>query len=140
MKRYYYIDENGNKKQYVGKIINDVVSGETYGILTFQELSKEDIEVKFKDPIKEQKGWTSYFIYNNGDTFKKYDGLKHNIRTGIDGSYYFTKVTTTSIDLNKIDKIPAKEAYFSYIENGKEKIYEGKPFYDKLSKQYYFYK
>ena len=141
MKRYYYLDENGNKKQYVGKIINDIVSGETYGILTSQELVKEDIEVDFKDPIEEQPGWTSYFTYQDSEgNVKKYEGLKHNIRKGLDGSYYFTKVTTNSIDLKRIDKVPKKEAYFSYIENGVEKIYEGKPFYDKMTKQYYFYK
>lgn len=141
MKRYYYLDENRNKKQYVGKIINDIVSGETYGILTSQELVKEDIEVNFKDPIEEQPGWTSYFTYQDSEgNIQKYEGLKHNIRKSLDGSYYFTKVTTNSIDLKRIDKVPQKEAYFSYIENGVEKIYEGKPFYDKMTKQYYFYK
>lgn len=141
MKRYYYLDENGNKKQYVGKIINDIVSGETYGILTSQELIKENVEVDFKDPIEEQSGWTSYFTYQDSEgNIQKYEGLKHNIRKSLDGSYYFTKVTTNSIDLKRIDKVPQKEAYFSYIENGVEKIYEGKPFYDKMTKQYYFYK
>lgn len=141
MKRYYYLDENGNKKQYVGKIINDIVSGETYGILTSQEFVKEDVEVDFKNPIEEQPGWTSYFTYQDSNSnIQKYTGLKHNIRKSLDGSYYFTKVTTNSIDLKRIDKVPQKEAYFSYIENSVEKIYEGKPFYDKMTKQYYFYK
>lgn len=141
MKRYYYIDENGNKKRYAGKIINDIVSGQTYGILTTQELTREKVEVDFKDPIEEQEGWSSYFTYlDESGNIQKYTGLKHNIRKSIDSSYYFTKVTNKTINLNRYNKIPQKPAYFTYLENGKEKIYEGKPFYDKMTKQYYFYK
>jgi len=139
MKRYYYLDENGNKKQYIGKIIKDVVSDETYGILTTESLVKEDIPVDFVEPVEKQDGWLSYFTYQDNGT-QIYNGLSHNIRKGLDGSYYFTKVTNLSIDLKKIDKVPSQEEYFSYIEDGEEKIYDGKPFYDKLTKQYYFYK
>lgn len=139
MKRYYYLDENGNKKQYIGKIIKDVVSDETYGILTTESLVKENIPVDFVEPIEKQEGWSSYFTYQDNGT-KIYNGLSHTIRKGLDGSYYFTKVTNLSIDLKKIDKVPTQKEYFSYIEDGEEKIYDGKPFYDKLTKQYYFYK
>jgi hypothetical protein len=142
MKKYYYLNENGNKKPYIGRVINDIVSGETYGILTTQELTKEDVELDFIEPIEEQEGWSSYFTYTDSEgNNQKYSGLSHNIRKNLDGSYYFTKVTSSSIELNRIDKIPKQDAYFSYIdENGKEQIYEGKPFYDKMTKQYYFYK
>ena len=116
------------------------MSGETYGILTTQELVKDKVEVDFKDPIEEQDGWSAYFTYLNSDgKEEKFTGLKHNIRKGIDSSYYFTKVNVSTIDLKRYDKVPKEEAYYSYSYNGKEMIYKGKPFYDKMTKQYYFY-
>ena len=44
MKKYYYLDENGNKKNYVGKVINDYITGETYGLLTQQSVSHKEVE------------------------------------------------------------------------------------------------
>ena len=63
MKRYYYLDENGNKKQYVGKIINDYITGETYGLLTQQEVSHKEI-ICWKDYQRYsiwRNLWNTYF-------------------------------------------------------------------------------
>jgi len=143
MKKYYYLDENGNKKQYVGKIINDYITGETYGLLTQQDVSHKEITLEHHPKIESQEGWSSYFTYldESGNTVK-YKGLPYNIKKdSINNSYFFTQLNTSKVDLIKHDKINYVPGYYTYIGKfDKEIKYDGEVFYDKFTNSYYFYK
>lgn len=143
MKKYYYLDENGNKKNYIGKIINDYITGETYGLLTQQEVSHKEIELEYHPKVESQEGWASYFTYTDASgNDVKYNGLKYNIKQDpINNSYFFTQLNTIKIDLIKHDKVDYVPGYYTYLGRfGKEIKYEGEVFYDKFTNSYYFYK
>lgn len=141
MKKYYYIDENGNKKNYMGKVINDYITNNTYGIISYQESEEKEIELLFNNEIPYKPKQNPYFAYidKNGDV-QKYTGLKNNIINN-DNSYFFNQVITEKIDLKyypKVEYIPKK---FTYIDKeGIEQEYKGKYFFDKFTSSYYFYK
>lgn len=140
-KKLYYIDERGNKKYYAGKVINDYITNETYGLLTIQETNKVEVELEYHPAKEAIDGWSSYFTYvdENGNTVR-YDDII-NIRKNIDNTYYFTKVNKHSIDLIYHPEIKPIDGYFTYKdENGNDVVYEGKSFYDKFTNTYYFYK
>ena len=141
-KKLYYKDENGNKKYYVGKVINDYITNERYGLLTQQEIIQEEVELEYHPAIDATEGWTSYYTYvNEYGNIVKYTDSQHNIRKNFDNTYYFTKVNKETIDLIYNPKIEAKEAYFSYKDvNGEDVVFEGNAFYDKFTNTYYFYK
>ena len=140
-KKYYYIDENGIKKYYAGKVIKDYVTNETYGLLTQQENIQEKKELEYHEGIEAQEGWSSYFSYidENGKS-KIYDGPINSIRKNLDNTYYITKINKQEINLIYHPEIPSKPAYFTYLDNEKKVIYEDEPFYDKFTNSYYFYK
>jgi len=141
-KKYYYINENGIKKYYAGKIINDYVTNETYGLLTIQETIKEEKPIEWHNEKPAIEGWSSYFTYidENGDKVRYTDSIGA-IRRNIDNSYYITKINKDEINLIRHPEVKEIPAYFSFInEDGKEEIYEGKPFFDKFTSTYYFYK
>ena len=141
-KKLYYIDENGNKKYYVGKIINDYITNEKYGLLTVQEKIQEEVKLEYHSEEPAIEGWSSYYTYlNENNQEVKYTDDLHKIRKNIDNSYYFTRVNKNIIDLNYHDKIEDKDAYFSYKDNnGNEVVFDGQAFYDKFTNTYYFYK
>ena len=141
-KKFYYKDEKGNKKYYVGKVINDYITNERYGLLTQQEIIQEEVKLKYHPAIEAEEGWSSYYTYVNeyGDIVK-YNDSPHNIRKNFDNTYYFTKINKDIIDLKYHPKEEAKDAYFSYVDNnGKEVVFNGDSFYDKFTNTYYFYK
>lgn len=141
-KKLYYIDEKGQKKYYVGKIINDYVVNEKYGLLTVQEKIQKEIELEYHPEEKSVEGWSSYYTYTdeNNDEVKYTDSV-NNIRKNFDGSYYITKINKSSVSLIHHPCVEAKDAYFSYQDSeGKDQIYEGQAFYDKFTNTYYFYK
>jgi len=143
MKKYYYLDENGNKKQYVGKIINDYITGETYGLLTQQEVSHKEITLEHHPEIEYQEGWSSYFTYlDESGNVVRYKGLTHNIKKdSINNSYFFTQLNTSKIELIKHDKVNYVPGYYTYMGKfDKEIRYDGEVFYDKFTNSYYFYK
>ena len=84
-KKYYYINENGIKKYYAGKVIKDYVTNETYGLLTQQENIQEKKELEYHEGIEAQEGWLSYFSYidENGKS-KIYDGPISSIRKNLE--------------------------------------------------------
>lgn len=143
MKKYYYLDENGNKKNYVGKVINDYITGETYGLLTQQMVSHKEVELEYHPQVDSQDGWNSYFTYVDSlGNNVKFNGLTNNIKKDpIDNSYFFTQVNNVQINLIKHDKVDYQPGYYTYTTpNGKIIRYDGKVFYDKFTNTYYFYK
>lgn len=141
-KKLYYKDEKGNKKYYVGKIINDYVTKEKYGLLTLQDKIQQEVELEYHPAEPAIEGWSSYYAYlNENNEYVKYTDEAMNIRKNYDNSYYFMKVDKKAVDLIYHPCVQPKEAYLSYIDsNGKEAIFEGKSFYDKFTNTYYFYK
>lgn len=141
-KKLYYKDENGNKKYYVGKVINDYITNERYGLLTQQETIQEEVKLEYHPAVDAIEGWASYYTYiDEYGNIAKYTDSSQNIRKNFDNSYYFTRVNKDIIDLIHHPKQEAKEAYFSYKDNnGNDVIFEGQSFYDKFTNTYYFYK
>lgn len=141
-KKLYYKDDKGNKKYYVGKIINDYITNEKYGLLTNQEVIQEEVELEFHPAEPAIDGWSSYFTYLNANGEEvKYTDSSMNLRKNADNTYFFMKVDKNIIDLNYHPGELPKEAYFSYKDaNGNEAIFEGKPFYDKFTNTYFIYK
>lgn len=142
-KKFYYIDDDGKKHGYAGKVINDYMTGETYGLLAIQENDDVTVDLKFHEAIPAEQGYSSYYTYiNNEGNQVKYSGLINNIkRNPIDNSYFFTYTSVDTIDLKHYPEIKPVKPYFTYInDNGEEVIYDGKMFYDKFTSSYYFYK
>lgn len=141
-KKLYYIDENGNKKQFVGKIINDAITNEKYGLLTVQEKIQQDIELEYHPENPAVEGWSSYYTYmNENNELVKYTDSLNNIRKNFDGSYYITKINKEAIDLIYHPAIEFKDAYFTYKDSeGNDQLYNNQAFYDKFTNTYYFYK
>lgn len=143
MKKYYYIDESGNKKDYIGKVINDYITGNIYGIISYQTTIENEVDLEFHEETLPSPAQEPYFAYidKNGDV-QKYVGLKNNINKNIsDNSYYFNKVNTEKIDLKYYPKVEYVPKKLTYIDNeNNEQEYNGKYFFDKFTSSYYFYK
>ena len=99
-KKLYYKDENGNKKYYVGKVINDYITNERYGLLTQQEAIQEEVKLEYHPAVEAIEGWSSYYTYldESGNVVKYTDSL-NNVRKNFDNTYYFAKVNKDIIDL-----------------------------------------
>lgn len=141
MKKYYYIDENGNKKNYMGKVINDYITNNTYGIVSYVESEKKEIELEFNEETQYKPAQEPYFAYiDKFGEVQKYTGLKNNI-LNINNSYFFNQINTEKIDLKYYPKVEYVPKKFTYVnDEGIEVEYNGKYFYDKFTSSYYFYK
>lgn len=142
MSKYYYLDENNNKRYYNGNVVFNYNTNSYWGILEKMEPTEHKISLTYHDKTDAEIGWESYFTYvDENCNISKYTGNLLNIRKNPDGTYFTTKVNRIEIPVIKHDKIEGKEGYFSYIdENGEEQIYTGKYFFDKQKSTYYFYK
>ena len=74
--KYYYIDENGNKKKYVGKVTYS--DGIYTGVLSKIDKSNVTKELIYHPEIKEVNGYYSYYSYINniGEEIRQFDNIK----------------------------------------------------------------
>ena len=132
--KFYYIDKDGNKKKYYGKIIHE--NGLYNGVLTLQEKSKENKELIYHPEIEEVEGYYSYYSYinNSGEEIKYFDTIKKDE----DNNIYFSYTERNIYKLEYHEEIPAKEEYYTYIDKitGEEKMYSGRVTYDRASNTY----
>ena len=139
MKKYYYYDNNNNKKYYVGKVIKG--NNITYGKLINEKKVYNEIELEYHSEVKEEKGYNSYFIYEDGS---KYNGLSSKVIHGLNNTYFITDVKNYNIDLKKYDKVDYVPGYFTYINDlGEETLYTNDLSnikYDKNNLTYYILK
>lgn len=144
MGKYYYIDEEGNKKYYSNKLLHNISDGTTYGFLIKQNIKEERIPLTYCPEVLPEEGWNSYFTYIDKDNnICKYTDLKSKIKkNNIDNTYYLAKFEKKEIQLIKHNKVAAIPEYYTYIdENGNEIKFNGdikNLKYDKKKKKYYF--
>lgn len=122
-KKFYYIDESGNKKKYVGAIV-DNHNGTFTGYLNYEEYEDVTVDLEHHPAIEYVEGSPAYCTYiNDNNEEVKYYGLR---RTNEDGSMYFSYNTVKQIDL--IYKAPEEKTveHFTYYDaNGNSHVYMG---------------
>ena len=132
-RKFYYIDKDGNKKKYVGKIISD---NDSYnGILTKTEKIDVKVNLKYYPEVEEVIGHKEYFSYvdKNNEEVVYLDVVKRDN----EGNYYFIQNEKNMYKLNYHPQIDAQEEYYTYLDsNGNECKYSGKIFYDKDKNSY----
>ena len=142
MGKYYYIDEEGNKKYYSGKLQHNISEGTTYGFLIHQEIIENKIPLTYYPEVLPEKGWNSYFTYiDNDNNICKYTDLKSKIKKNQDNTYYLAKFNKEEFEVIKHDKVDGIPEYYTYFDKFHyEEKYTGdlkKLKYDKRRKQYY---
>lgn len=132
--KYFYIDEDGNKKKYIGKIIQNKNSYN--GILTVSNKSISNKELIYHPEVKEVKGYLSYYSYinSNNEEVRWFDNFKKDE----EDNKFFTYTERNLFHLEYNPAVEAKEEYFSYIDptTGEEKIYSGSIIYNKRTQTY----
>lgn len=122
--KFYYIDKEGNKKRYYGKIISQP-KGKYNGVLTLSSQSVVDKELIYHPEVEEVNGSSSYYSYINslGEEVIYYG----NIQKDEDKVPYFTYVERNLFDLKYYPEILPQDEYFTYIDSdGQEKVYTNK--------------
>ena len=132
-KKFYYIDKDGNKKKYVGKIISNKDSYN--GILT--TVLYEDVEkpLIYHEEIKEVKGNEEYYSYidKNGEEAIYLDVVKRDDK----GNLYFMDNERQLYKLIYHPKVEPAEEYYTYLDaEGNECRYSGNVIYDKGNNTY----
>lgn len=132
--KYYYITESGEKKKYVGNIIQNS-DGTLCGMLTTEVRSKQTVDLTYHEEVKKVNGHGSYFTYMNddGSTTRYYSFYK----TDENGNPYFTYVTYMPIDLIYHPIVENPQEYYTYISaTGEECLWTGAVKYDERRKSY----
>ena len=132
-KKFYYIDKDGNKKKYVGKIISNKDSYN--GILT--TVLYEDVEkpLIYHAEVKEVKGNEEYYSYidKNGEEAIYLDVVKRDDK----GNLYFMDNERQLYKLIYHPKVEPAEEYYTYLDaEGNECRYSGNVIYDKANNTY----
>lgn len=132
-KKFYYIDKDGNKKKYVGKIISNKDSYN--GILT--TVLYEDVEkpLIYHAEVKEVKGNEEYYSYidKNGEEAIYLDVVKRDDK----GNLYFMDNERQLYKLIYHPKVEPAEEYYTYLDaEGNECRYSGNVIYDKGNNTY----
>ena len=120
---FYYIDEEGNKKKYVGKIESNP-DGTYSGLLTKVIRTIETKDLIYHEEIPEVKAHPAYYSYIN--SLGEEVLYLVNVKKDEDGNPYFTY---TEKNLFKLDYVPGKpgnDEYFTYLDkDGIEQKYDG---------------
>ena len=132
-RKFYYLDKDGNKKKYVGKVIFD--NGSYNGILTSSVKEEVKKNLTYHPEVEEVKGYAAYYTYKdaNGEDAIFLDVVKRDDN----GNLYFTYTEKIMFNLNYHPQIDPKEEYYTYVDKeGNECRYAGKVFYNKSSNTY----
>lgn len=116
-KKFFYIDENGVKHNYVGKVIANK-DGSFNGFLTRMTCIEKEVELTHHQGVSPVVGYSSYFTYVNadGDVVNYYSFVKENE----DGTKYFTYSTSKDIELTLHPATTKRDVFYTYMNNGKE--------------------
>jgi len=126
-RKFFYIDEDGNKRKYAGKII-DNNDGTFNGVLTSQKFVYSDIKLNYHPAVEHVDGYSSYYTYinDNNETVNYYSIIK----TDKDGSTYFTYNTMKEIPIIVHEAETKKNIYYTYTVNDIEHVWTGKIKYE----------
>lgn len=134
MEKFYYIDKEGNKKKYVGKIISNKKSYN--GILTTVNKVAVDKKLEYHPEIEAVEGYSSYYTYTNASNE---DVIYLDIiKRDENNDFYFTYNEKNIYNLIYHPETKPIEEYYTYLDaDGNEQQYSGNIFYDKGTKTYY---
>lgn len=121
---FYYIDKEGNKKKYYGKIIKQP-NGTYNGILTISNKVNVKKDLIYHEEIPQVNGYASYYSYinSNGEEVNYYG----NILKDENKNPYFTYVERNTFNLEYHPEVLPVDEYFTYTDSqGNEQIYTGK--------------
>lgn len=129
--KYFYIDESGKKKKYVGNVI-DNQDGTYSGVLTKMNVYTQNVELKYNEEYKQIIDTDVKYTYINKEgnevEFTDFKKLKQNEN----GSYYFEVRNVKTIDLKWNEHVPTS-TYLTH--NGKE--FTGKVIFDEKTNTYF---
>lgn len=129
--KYYYFDEKGKKKKYVGNVI-DNQDGTYSGVLTKTNVYTQNVELKYNEEYKQIIDTDVKYTYvdkeGNEVEFTDFKKLKQSES----GSYYFEVRDVKTIDLKWNDYVP-ESTYLTY--NGK--LFTGKVIFDEKTNTYF---
>lgn len=127
-KKFYYIDNSGEKRKYVGPIVNNH-NGTFSGYLTKEKKVDTIVDLKYHPAIENVDGYSSYYTYLNSDAKEvKYYGL---MKTKENGDKYFAYYTTKQIDLIYKPAEATIVDHYTYMDaNGISQVYTGEVLYE----------
>jgi hypothetical protein len=140
MSKYFYIDENGNKKKYIGNVKTNI-DGSIVGTLTKTTYTDKIVELKYVktgDDIIDSK--TLYF-YINKEGEKIYVNQTDNNVKNKNGELKIEISNKNILNLvyhNQIDK----SVYYTYFDKStnKNEVFDGEILYNADNNSYYGYK
>lgn len=121
--KFYYIDKQGQKKKYVGPIINNH-NGTFSGYLAKDKRTDIVVDLEYHPAVEHVDGYNSYYTYfNSNGEETRYYGL---MKAKDNGDKYFSYFTTKQIDLiYKAPEVTTVEHYTYVDRNGITNIYNG---------------
>lgn len=135
MKKYFYIDEQGNKKKYVGNVIKNE-DGTLSGVLTKTIYTDREVELKYNEDGKNIiDSITSYYYIDNDNNKIEID--LNDIHVTSDNKF-IEFVNKKDVELIYHQEIKAS-TYYTYF-NSKTKAnehYNGEVKFDEKSNSYY---
>lgn len=133
MKKMFYIDKNGNKKKYVGNIIEE--NGKTYGILTNTIYTNKEVDIKYVNAGKQViNSEISYLYIKNNE---KYLVNLNDINVSSD------KKTIKFVNKENVELVyhpyQPSNIYYTYkdAKTKETQIFKGEIKFDEKSNTYY---
>ena len=126
--KFYYIDKQGQKKKYVGPIINNH-NGTFSGYLAKDKQIDIVVDLEYHPAVEHVDGYNSYYTYinSNGDEIRYYGLMKSKEN----GDKYFAYFTTKQIDLIYKPAEVTTVAHYTYMDNnGNVHVYNGEVKYE----------
>lgn len=122
-KKFYYIDKQGQRKKYVGPVVNNH-NGTFSGYLAKERKTDIVVDLEYHPAIEHVDGYNSYYTYTNiNGEEKKYYGL---MKSNENGDKYFSYFETKQIDLIYKPSEATVVEHYTYIDaNGNTKVYNG---------------
>lgn len=135
MKKYFYIDENGNKKKYIGNVINNE-DGTLSGILTKTIYTDKEVELKYNEDGKTIIDSVTSYYYIDKDNNKISVNL-NDIHVTNDNKF-IEFVNKKDVELIYHPEVKSS-VYYTYFNHKTktDEIYNGEVNIDEKSNSYF---
>lgn len=135
MKKYFYIDENGNKKKYIGNVINNE-DGTLSGVLTKTIYTDKEVELKYNEDGKTIIDSVTSYYYIDKDNNKISVNLNDIHVTNDNKFIEFVNKKDIELIYHPEIKSSVYYTYFNYKTKTNE-IYNGEVNIDEKSNSYF---
>jgi hypothetical protein len=140
MGKYFYIDENGNKKKYVGNVTQNI-DGTFTGVLTKTIYTDKVVKLHYAKSGNEiLKSDVLYFYIDKNGKKQYVDLLDNNVKTEND-SLFIEFVNKEKINLTYHPETEAS-VYYTYFNNKtkQHEVFTGEILHNESNNSYYGYK